>query len=432
MIENFDKFKNVHFIGVGGIGISAVAQMFLGEGKKVSGSDISESMVTETLRDLGGEIYIGASAENISPDTDLVVYTIAIADDNPEMLEAKKRNLPIISYPETLAVISKNKKTIAVTGTHGKTTTTSMIAKVMKDLGFDPTVIVGSFLKEWKSNFLPGKSEYFVVEGCEYRRSFLNLHPYILVINNIEADHLDYYKDLTDIKNAFRELAERVPTDGFVVTDTSSEAVREVILGLTCQVVNYKDFDLSDFTLEKMPGEHNLNNAKVAFSIIKILGGGLEDTKNSLQSFGGVWRRFEYKGKTKTGAEVYDDYAHHPTEIKAFFSGAKEKFSDKKILAVFQPHMMSRTKDFLNEFAESLSGFDKVLILPIFKARDEEEQDISSQNLVDEINKFKSVAEVVKNFDEVKKVVGDTTDENWVVATIGAGKTNLLAEELVI
>lgn len=432
MIENFDKFKNVHFIGVGGIGISAVAQMFLGEGKKVSGSDISESMVTETLRDLGGEIYIGASAENISPDTDLVVYTIAIADDNPEMLEAKKRNLPIISYPETLAVISKNKKTIAVTGTHGKTTTTSMIAKAMKDLGFDPTVIVGSFLKEWKSNFLPGKSEYFVVEGCEYRRSFLNLHPYILVINNIEADHLDYYKDLTDIKNAFRELAERVPTDGFVVTDTSSEAVREVISGLTCQVVNYKDFDLSDFTLEKMPGEHNLNNAKVAFSIIKILGGRLEDTKNSLQSFGGVWRRFEYKGKTKTGAEVYDDYAHHPTEIKAFFSGAKEKFSDKKILAVFQPHMMSRTKDFLNEFAESLSGFDKVLILPIFKARDEEEQDISSQNLVDEINKFKNVADVVENFDEVKKVVGDTTDENWVIATIGAGKTNLLAEELVI
>lgn len=432
MIENFDKFKNVHFIGVGGIGISAVAQMFLGEGKKVSGSDISESMVTETLRDLGGEIYIGASAENISPDTDLVVYTIAIADDNPEMLEAKKRNLPIISYPETLAVISKNKKTIAVTGTHGKTTTTSMIAKAMKDLGFDPTVIVGSFLKEWKSNFLPGKSEYFVVEGCEYRRSFLNLHPYILVINNIEADHLDYYKDLTDIKNAFRELAERVPTDGFVVTDTSSEAVREVISGLTCQVVNYKDFDLSDFTLEKMPGEHNLNNAKVAFSIIKILGGSLEDTKNSLQSFGGVWRRFEYKGKTKTGAEVYDDYAHHPTEIKAFFSGAKEKFSDKKILAVFQPHMMSRTKDFLNEFAESLSGFDKVLILPIFKARDEEEQDISSQNLVDEINKFKNVADVVENFDEVKKVVGDTTDENWVIATIGAGKTNLLAEELVI
>ncbi len=432
MIENFDKFKNVHFIGVGGIGISAVAQMFLGEGKKVSGSDISESMVTETLRDLGGEIYIGASTENISPDTDLVVYTIAIADDNPEMLEAKKRNLPIISYPETLAVISKNKKTIAVTGTHGKTTTTSMIAKAMKDLGFDPTVIVGSFLKEWKSNFLPGKSEYFVVEGCEYRRSFLNLHPYILVINNIEADHLDYYKDLTDIKNAFRELAERVPTDGFVVTDTSSEAVREVISGLTCQVVNYKDFDLSDFTLEKMPGEHNLNNAKVAFSIIKILGGRLEDTKNSLQSFGGVWRRFEYKGKTKTGAEVYDDYAHHPTEIKAFFSGAKEKFSDKKILAVFQPHMMSRTKDFLNEFAESLSGFDKVLILPIFKARDEEEQDISSQNLVDEINKFKNVADVVENFDEVKKVVGDTTDENWVIATIGAGKTNLLAEELVI
>ncbi len=432
MIENFDKFKKIHFIGVGGIGISAVAQMFLGEGKKVSGSDISESMVTEALRDLGVQIEIGASAENISPETDLVVYTIAIADDNPEMVEAKKRNLLIVSYPETLAIISKNKKTIAVTGTHGKTTTTSMIAKAMKDLGFDPTVIVGSFLKEWKSNFLPGKSEYFVVEGCEYRRSFLNLHPYILVINNIEADHLDYYKDLADIKSAFRELAERVPENGFVVTDLSSEVVREVVEGISAKVVDYKDFDLSNFKLEKMPGEHNLNNARVAISVLEILGAEKEKVEDSLRSFGGVWRRFEYKGKTKTSTEVYDDYAHHPTEIKAFYSGAREKFVDKKIMAIFQPHMMSRTKDFLDEFAESLAGFDKVLILPIFKARDEEEQNISSADLVAGINKLKNIAETVSDFDEVKKIVSDTTDENWVVATVGAGKTNLLAEELVV
>lgn len=432
MIENFDKFKNVHFIGVGGIGISAVAQMFLIDGKKVSGSDISESMVTETLRDLGAKISLGASANNISPDTDLVVYTIAIASDNPEMLEAKKRNLPIISYPETLAVISKNKKTIAVTGTHGKTTTTSMIAKVMKDSGFDPTVIVGSFLKEWKSNFLPGKSAYFVVEGCEYRRSFLNLHPYILVINNIEADHLDYYKDLADIKSAFRELAERVPSDGFIVTDLSSDAVREVVQGLSCQVIDYRKVDLSGFALDKMPGEHNLNNARVALSVLEILGGKREEVKKSLKDFGGVWRRFEFKGQTQSGAVVYDDYAHHPTEIRAFLSGAREKFSDKKILAVFQPHMVSRTKDFLDEFAEALSGFDKVLILPIFKARDEEEQNISSKDLVEKINKLKNVAETVSDFDGVKKIVGELTDEGWVVATIGAGKTNILAEELVV
>ncbi len=432
MIENFDKFKKIHFIGIGGIGISAVAQMFLKEAKEVSGSDVAESMVTDSLRALGAKISIGASAENISKDTDLVVYTIAIDDKNPEIIEAKLKNIPLLTYPETLAIISKNKKTIAITGTHGKTTVTSMIAKAMKDLGFDPTVIVGSFLKEWKSNFLPGKSEYFVVEGCEYRRSFLNLHPFILVINNIEVDHLDYYRDLEDIKSAFRELAGRVPKDGFIVADLSSDTVRDVLSEIMVPIINYKDFELSDFKLEKMPGEHNLNNARVVFSVVDILGGKMEDVKKSLQNFDGVWRRFEYKGVTLNGAEVYDDYAHHPTEIKAFFSGMREKFGDKKIMAIFQPHMISRTKDFLDEFALSLSGFDKVLILPIFKARDEEEQNISSQDLVNKINEIKNIAEVALDFDTAKKILKDCVDKDWVVATIGAGKTNLLSEEIVI
>lgn len=432
MIENFNKFNKVHFIGIGGIGISAVAQMFLKEGKEVSGCDLSDSMVTETLRDLGAKVFIGASSENISKDVDLVIYTIAIADENPEIIEARKRNLDILTYPEALAVISKNKKTIAITGTHGKTTVTSMIAKAMKDLGFDPTVIVGSFLKEWKSNFLPGKSEYFVVEGCEYRRSFLNLHPHILVINNIEADHLDYYKDLEDIKSAFRELAERVPESGFIVADLSSDTVRDVLLGIKAPVINYKDFNVEDFKLEKMPGAHNLDNARVALSVIENLGGKAEEIKKSLENFGGVWRRFEHKGKTENGAEVYDDYAHHPTEIKAFFSGARDKFTDKKIMAIFQPHMISRTKDFLDDFAVSLSGFDKVLILPIFKARDEEDQNISSGDLVNKINEIKNVADLASDFITVKKIVNEIADKDWVVATIGAGKTNLLSEELVI
>jgi UDP-N-acetylmuramate--alanine ligase len=432
MIENFDKFKKVHFIGIGGIGISAVAQMFLKEGKKVSGSDLSDSMVTETLQDLGAKVSIGASYENISEDTDLVIYTIAVSDDNPEIIEARKRNLPLLTYPETLAIISKNKKTIAITGTHGKTTVTSMIAKVMEDCGFDPTVIVGSFLKEWKSNFLPGKSEYFVVEGCEYRRSFLNLHPYILVINNIEADHLDYYKDLEDIKSAFRELAERVPENGFIVADLSSEIVRDVLSEVKASVINYKDFDLENLKIEKMPGAHNLDNARASLCVVKNLGGEIEEIKNSLQNFGGVWRRFEHKGNTENGAQVYDDYAHHPTEIKAFFFGARDKFTDKKIMAIFQPHMISRTKDFLDDFALSLSLFDKVLILPIFKARDEEDQNISSQDLVNKINEIKYVAGVAEDFSDVKNIVNEIADGDWVVATIGAGKTNLLSEELVI
>lgn len=430
MIENFDNFKHIHFIGVGGIGISAVARMLLGEDKIVSGSDDNESSVTKSLQKLGVKISLGHNALNIADDVDLIIYTIAIPADNAELVKAKSLGVPVITYPQSLEIISKNKKTIVISGTHGKTTTTSMIACAMVASGLDPTVIVGSILKEWDSNFLPGKSDYFVVEGCEYKRSFLNLHPFGLVITNIEADHLDYYKDLADIKSAFRELAERVPTDGFIVTNFENESAREVVEGLACKVIDYKQADLKGIQM-KIPGEHNIENAQAAYSVVEMLGAKPESLKECLENFSGVWRRFEYIGETNKGARVYDDYAHHPTEIKAFLKAARETFSDKKILAVFQPHLFSRTRDFLDEFAQSFGNADEIVILPIYKAREIDTGEVSSQDLVDKIMALGQNARLIEDFDKAKDYILNSKDDNWVVTTIGAGEANMLAADLV-
>ncbi len=432
MIENFDNFKKIYFAGVGGIGISAVARLMIADGKEVWGSDMAASTVTNELEKIGVKFQTGQNVDQIPRDTDLVIYSIALDELDPNFMSALKEKFPNhMSYPESLAIISKNKKTIAITGTHGKTTTTSMIATAMKDLGFDPTVIVGSLLKEWNSNFLPGTSEYFVVEGCEYKKSFLNLHPYILVITNIEEDHLDYYKNLQNIKDAFRELAERVPTDGYIITDLGNPNVAEVVAGLQCHIIDYRDADVDGVGLVKMPGEHNRSNARVAMSVLQALGANTSGVKNSLSNFSGVWRRFEYIGRMKTGALVYDDYAHHPTEIKAFLRGARGAFVGKKIIAIFQPHLFSRTKDFLDDFSHSFENADEVIILPIYKAREIDNGEVSSGMLVEKIRNTGKHVDLMTSFADVVEYLNSKSHENTIIATIGAGETNILATQLV-
>jgi UDP-N-acetylmuramate--alanine ligase len=432
MIENFDNFKKIYFAGVGGIGISAVARLMIADGKEVWGSDMAASTVTSELEKIGVKFQTGQNVDQIPRDTDLVIYSIALDELDPNFMSALKEKFPNhMSYPESLAIISKNKKTIAITGTHGKTTTTSMIATAMKDLGFDPTVIVGSLLKEWNSNFLPGSSEYFVVEGCEYKKSFLNLHPYILVITNIEEDHLDYYKNLQNIKDAFRELAERVPTDGYIITDLGNPNVAEVVAGLQCHIIDYRDADVDGVGLVKMPGEHNRSNARVAMSVLQALGADTSRVKNSLSNFSGVWRRFEYIGRMKTGALVYDDYAHHPTEIKAFLRGARGAFVGKKIIAIFQPHLFSRTKDFLDDFSHSFENADEVIILPIYKAREIDNGEVSSGMLVEKIRNTGKHVDLMTSFADVVEYLNSKSHENTIIATIGAGETNILATQLV-
>ena len=430
---NFSKIKTVHFIGIGGIGISAIARMFLYDGKKVSGSDMTESEVTEGLMKAGAVISIGEDARNIPPDCDLVIYTIAIPQEHVELTEAKKRGTTALSYPEALGVISKDKYTLAITGTHGKTTTTAMIAKILMDAGLDPTVIVGSLIKDAagnRTNFIAGKSKYLVVEACEYKRSFLNIIPKILVITNIDADHLDYYKDLDDIESAFRELAKKVPSDGAVVCDFLDERATRAARATKGKVIDFGEF-LGRVPKLLVPGVHNKKDAAATLAVADFLGVDLASAGKSLAGFFGAARRFEFRGKAKNGAFVYDDYGHHPTEIEATLEGARELFPTQKIVVVFQPHLYSRTKQHLQGFATAFKKASSVILLPIYPAREKDPGDISSQTIVDEVKKSGGDAHMATTFNEATKLALQLSSRGDVIITLGAGETNKVADILV-
>ena len=422
---NLQKIKSVHFIGIGGIGVSAIARLMVVMGKTASGSDINHSPITDELEKLGIKIYLGQNPENITSNMDLVIHTIAVKENNPELLAVKNLGIQTVTYPEMLSVLSKDMYTIAVSGTHGKTTTTAMIAKIFIDLKLDPTVIVGSILKDYNSNLIVGKSNYFIVEACEYQRSFLNLHPNILIITNIDLDHLDYYKDLPDIQSAFRELALRIPKDGAVICNPGDERVMPVIQGLACTIVDYTTF-IHDLKLN-IPGNHNRQNAGASLAVSDFVHIDPALAQQSLMDFSGTWRRFDLKGKTSHGTAIYDDYAHHPKEIVSALSGMKEMYPDLHRVAFFQPHLYSRTKEHLDDFSQAFNDVDEVYILPIFAARETKDESINSEMLVEKILQTGKKVSYVKNFDEalvyIKKL-----GENVVVINIGAGDIYKLSE----
>lgn len=421
----------IHFIGIGGIGTSALAQFYLSEGNKVSGSDIAESKVTELLEKKGAKIFIGQKAQNISEDTGLVVYTLAVDKKNPEFEEAQRRKIKMLSYPEALGVISQGKFTIAVSGTHGKTTTTAMLAKIMIDQKLKPTVIAGSLMTEYKSNFVCGKDNYFLVEACEYRRSFLNLSPNVLVITNIDTDHLDYYKDLEDIQNAFIELARKLKPEDFLVCDINNKNLLPIISDkkVECNIIDYPSISTEEIVL-KVPGKHNEANARASLTVATILELQNKLAIKSLKDFKGTWRRLESKGKTKKGVQIFDDYAHHPTEIKATLSSLNEMFRDKKVIAVFQPHLYSRTKLLLKEFGKCFSGVEEVLVAPIYAAREKKDSSISSKKVVSEIEKSKIKAKGFNDFDEISSYIAKNFDSSHIIVTMGAGDIYKLAEKI--
>lgn len=440
--------QKIHFIGIGGIGISAIARMCLAQGKKVSGSDSSESEITEALKKLGAEIFIGQKAENIKEEIDLFIYTVAVKSDNPEFIAAQNTGIKMVTYAETLNEISRSKYTIAVAGTHGKTTTTAMIAKIMIDLNQDPTVIVGSLVRDWnnqKTNFLPGQSKYFVVEACEYDRSFLNIEPKIAVINNIDNDHLDYYGSIEGVIAGFREFALKIPADGFIVCDPQDERIAKVITGLKCNIIDRNKFFDSNLHL-MVYGEHNRKNAATALAVISIFNLDLNLAKKSLEKFSGTWRRFEFKGKTKKGVLVYEDYGHHPTEIKATLLGARELYPRQKITVVFQPHLFSRTKLLLNDFATAFNTADEVILTPIFPAREPFDGTISSEILAEKIKKHKQDYSLhltqtnrsgsnpvcaFPNFDSIVDYLSKTLQKDDVVITMGAGEQYKIGDSLL-
>ncbi len=426
---DISKIKHAHFIGIGGIGISAIARMMALEGKVVTGNDLDEFEMVGALRKFGVDTKIGTDNSVIPKTADLIVYSIAWNTIKPEILEyARTLGVPVLSYPEMLGVISKEKFTIAVSGTHGKTTTTAMIAKILLDAGLEPTVIVGSSLKDQKSNFIAGKSKYFVVEACEYKRSFLNLHPNILVITNIDDDHLDYYKDIADIQSAFRELASRITIEDYLVCNPSDENIPQVISGLRCAI---RDYSLADAKHAiHLPGDHNKKNAGAALAVASILGIEEKTALNSLNTFSGTWRRFEYRGKTIYGADVYDDYAHHPTEIKATLSMARELFPSKKITVAFQPHLYSRTKDHLEDFADAFKDADNVLLAPIYAARESFDPSISSEMVAEKIRaNHRGNVRAYDSLDSISEAL-NSLKKDEVLITMGAGDINTIANDL--
>ena len=414
---DFNKPINIHFIGIGGISMSGLAEILLDRGFGISGSDAKESDLTKHLIQKGAVVQYGQRASNITDDIQLVVYTAAIHPDNPELMEAEKKNIPCMTRAVLLGEIMQNYQTpIAISGTHGKTTTTSMLSEILLAMDTDPTLSIGGILKDIGGNIRIGSSELFVAEACEYTNSFLSFFPKISAILNIDADHLDFFKDLQDIRNSFRKFACLLPADGTLVINGEIENVSEITHDLPCHVITYgfsEDFDVyaTDITFDAMArgsyrihlkkdgsetvfpvslgvtGRHNISNSMAAIAIAYLLLGGEPDAIcEALKSFSGTDRRFQYKGKLLE-TTIIDDYAHHPTEITATLKTA-QNYPHKKLWCVFQPHTYTRTKALLPEFAKALALADHVILADIYAARETDTLGISSRTLHAEIEKL--------------------------------------------
>lgn len=422
--------QNFHLVGIGGIGMSGLARILRGSGKTVTGSDLEQSPITDKLQAEKFELTLSQVAENIPKDAEVVIHTLAAQEDNPELIEAKKRGLKVLSYPEALGIITQSKKLIAVTGAHGKTTTVGLIIAACLSAGEDISCLVGTNLQELNdTNARVGESDWFVLEACEYKRAFLNLSPQILVITNIEAEHLDYYKDLDDYQKAFRELSAKLPADGVLVANSLERNVDE----LTEATDHF--FDTAriqpNFTL-RIPGEHNVKNAKLAFVVAELLNLDSAKATKGIEDFEGGYRRFEKKGEFN-GAVVIDDYAHHPTEIRATLEAAREAYPDRRIVIVYQQHQLDRAQKMLTELGASFSDADVVVIPNIYEVRDEvkSKNKISGKDLADEIKKYEQVVHYTEDFKKTLKWLKDNIQKNDLLIVAGAGDVFRITEELL-
>ncbi|MBP9760099.1 MAG: UDP-N-acetylmuramate--L-alanine ligase [Candidatus Pacebacteria bacterium] len=425
--------KYIHMVGVGGIGMSALAQLYTHQGVTVTGSDRGASPITELLAKKGVVVAIGHEAMQVPDTIDMLVYSDAVPANNPERLRAREHGVRELSYFEALGEATSKGVSIVVSGTHGKTTTTAMIAKVLVDLDKDPTVICGSVMSEFGSNFRAGRPDLFVIEGCEYRRHFLHLHPHILLINNIELDHTDYYANLADMQSAFRSAVEHMPETATIVTDTSSNSIRPILHGVVPKVVPYQDMSVPHL---HVPGAFNVSNARATKATVYTLYPDLheEDINSSLASFKGTWRRFEYKGITNSGAVVYDDYAHHPTAVRGTLKMVRKEFPNKKLVVVFHPHLYSRTHDFMEEFASALALADEVLLAPIYAAREDPIEGVTSMVLAEKITALGTPAHALDSLDAVVPYLTSERCEltpDTLLLTMGAGDVYRVADTLV-
>ena len=453
---NFKKPCHVHFIGIGGISMSGLAEILLEEHFTVSGSDSKESPLTDHLTANGASIFYGQKSSNIIEGIDVVVYTAAIHDDNEELAEAKRRNLPLLSRAELLGQLMTNYETpIAVSGTHGKTTTTSMLSHIFLAGELDPTISVGGILKAIGGNIRVGNSGLFVIEACEYTNSFLHFFPKIGIILNIDADHLDFFKDLDDIRDSFHKFAQLLPTDGTLIVNGDIDKLDMITSGLTCNIITYgketsmdycatgisydekgnASFDVikSGHTLGRITltvgGEHNVWNALSAVATACLLDIPFAVIQKGLSAFHGTDRRFEYKGELN-GITIIDDYAHHPTEIEATLTSAKH-YPHREIWCVFQPHTYTRTKALFQEFAAALSHADHVILADIYAARETDTLGITSEQLAEAVKSEGGDAVYLSSFKNIEQYLLQHCQNGDLLITMGAGDVVNIGEELL-
>ncbi len=421
---------NVYMIGIGGIGMSALAQLYVAEGHHVRGSDREKSPTTELLENRGVIVHLVQKMENVPSDAELVVYSDAVWEDNPERIRATELGLKQMSYFEALGEASRGRFTIAVTGTHGKTTTTAMLADMLKDAGKEPTAIVGSIVQEFGSNYLAGKKDMFVVEACEYKDHVLKLSPNILVITNLEWDHTDWFPSLEAMLAMFRKAVEKVPEDGAIIANPNEPHVARVLANAQARIVDYTKESVPEL---RMIGEFNRMNARAAKAAARAAFPSVDvgSVDVSLKTFGGTWRRFEYKGETNEGARVYDDYAHHPTAIRETLNAASHALDGNRLIVAFHPHLYSRTRDLMDDFAKAFIGAHEVVLAPIYPAREEPIPGVTSAVLAQKIEVSGIPARAFESLDEVELYLRSKLASGVTIITMGAGDIYKVADNLV-
>ncbi len=453
---DFDNKIHVHFIGIGGISMSGLAEILLGAGFTISGSDRECSDLTKHLEALGARVSYPQAADNITDDIDLIVYTAAISADNPEFVAAKASGKPMLTRAELLGEIMANyTHSITVSGTHGKTTTTSMISQILLETAEDPTISVGGILDAIHSNVHVGDSDIFITEACEYTNSYHSFFPKYNIILNVEADHLDFFKNLENYRASFKKFASNTAEDGILIINNEIEDVNYFTEGLNCKVITYSlkgDADIvpTDISynekgfasffpvyngkaLDKVslnvPGDHNISNALSAIALCLEMGISYSHIQAGLAKFGGAHRRFELKGTYK-GATVVDDYAHHPTEINASLSAAAN-YPHNRVVVCFQPHTYTRTLSFLDDFAKALSAADVVLLADIYAAREPDVYGVSSKDIAERIEKLGTEVHYLGSFDACEKFLEKNLVNNDLLITMGAGNVYLVGENLL-
>lgn len=454
---DFNHPIHIYFVGIGGISMSGLAEILKDAGFHVSGSDWQHSITTDMLEQRGIIVHYGHQrAENITDDIECVVFTSAVHADNPEYIATMEKGIPHLTRAQLLGQLMKNYKTsIAISGTHGKTTTTSMVSEILLHADTDPTLSIGGILNTIDSNIRVGSHDYFVTEACEYTNSFLDFLPNIGIILNIEEDHMDFFHDIDDIRNSFRKFAQLLPADGILIINGDIPECNSITRDLACKVIRYgskKTFDyspssisfdemgnatymlscghLADETIQLVvPGEHNVYNSIAAIALSDSLGISRQVARDALLSYRGTQRRFEYKGKIG-GVTIIDDYAHHPTEITATLSSAKN-YPHNRIWCVFQPHTYTRTKAFLGDFAKALCLADKIVLADIYAARETDRLGISSKTLQAEIEKQGHECSYFSTFDEIENFLLENCINGDLLITMGAGDVFKIGENLL-